>query len=191
LTPPTRRSPSSSTSMRRSSRRASRRACAPPTAMRSGRPRRTRGPSTATDSWPGSASPTWWTARRSRRRGAARRSRHGARSAVGSRPSASRARRRPAAPGARSTDDVPWPLPEPPGSGSGGGTIALAAGNLGPGLVLVHPDVAGEAEHALAEDVLHDLGGAALDGVGPAAQERLLGGPPEHADAAGALHVVG
>ena len=49
-----------------------------------------------------------------------------------------------------------------------------AAGHLDPGQVLVDPDVAGQAEDALAEDVPHDLGGAALDRVGPRPQERLL-----------------
>ena len=43
---------------------------------------------------------------------------------------------------------------------------ALArAGDVDPGLVLVDPDVARQAEDPLGEDVLHDLGGAALDRV--------------------------
>ena len=56
----------------------------------------------------------------------------------------------------------------------GRGLEPSAAGNLAPGELLVDADVAGQAEHPLAEDVLHDLGGAALDRVGPHAQERLL-----------------
>ena len=43
--------------------------------------------------------------------------------------------------------------------------------DLAPGEVLVDADVAGKAEHALAEDVAHDLRRAALDGVGAGAEE--------------------
>src|SRR5262245_64721160 len=43
----------------------------------------------------------------------------------------------------------------------------LRARHLMPGQVLVDPDVARQAQHPLAEDVLHDLGGAALDRVRP------------------------
>src|SRR5688500_3190493 len=50
----------------------------------------------------------------------------------------------------------------------------LRARHLDPGELLVDADVAGEAEHPLAEDVAHDLGGAALDRVGPGPEERLL-----------------
>ena len=50
----------------------------------------------------------------------------------------------------------------------------LVAGDFAPGDVAVDADVAGEAEDTLAEDVLHHLGGATLDRVGAAAQERLL-----------------
>ncbi len=46
--------------------------------------------------------------------------------------------------------------------------------DLAPGHVAVDADIAGQAEHPLAEDVLHDLGGAALDRVGPRAEELLL-----------------
>ena len=48
------------------------------------------------------------------------------------------------------------------------------ARHLAPRDLAVDAHVAGQAEHTLAEDVLHHLGGAALDRVGPAAQERLL-----------------
>ena len=51
---------------------------------------------------------------------------------------------------------------------------ALVARDGAPGDVLVDADVAGQAEHPLAEDVAHDLGGAALDRVRPRAEERLL-----------------
>ena len=49
----------------------------------------------------------------------------------------------------------------------------LGAGDLGPGKVLVHTDVAGQAEYPLSDDVALDLRGAALDGVGPGPQEHL------------------
>src|SRR4051812_15216874 len=61
-----------------------------------------------------------------------------------------------------------------------GGWEGLAAGDLAPGKGLVDADVARQAEHALAEDVLHDLAGAALDRVRPHAQERLLRVRPQH-----------
>ena len=48
-----------------------------------------------------------------------------------------------------------------------------APGDLAPGEVLVDTDVAGESEDSLADDVLHDLGGATLDRVGPGPQEVL------------------
>ena len=51
----------------------------------------------------------------------------------------------------------------------------LSCGDLGPGQVLVGADVARQAQYSLAEDVLHDLGRAALDRVGPTSQEGLSG----------------
>ena len=53
---------------------------------------------------------------------------------------------------------------------------ASVARHLRPGQPLVGPHVAGEAEHPLAQDVAHDLGRAALDGVGPGPQEHALHG---------------
>src|SRR5262245_147248 len=44
-----------------------------------------------------------------------------------------------------------------------------------PGDVLVDARLAGQPEHALAQDVAHDLGGAALDRVRARAQELILG----------------
>ena len=46
--------------------------------------------------------------------------------------------------------------------------------HFAPRKVLVDPRLARQAEHPLAEDVLHDVGGAALDRVGLHPQERLL-----------------
>ena len=46
-------------------------------------------------------------------------------------------------------------------------------GHLAPGGVVPRVGLAGQAEDPLAHDVLVDLGGAALDGVGPAAQHAL------------------
>src|SRR5690348_7234651 len=43
--------------------------------------------------------------------------------------------------------------------------VALVAQYVLPGDVLVRTDVTGQAEHALAENVAHHLGRAALDGV--------------------------
>ena len=60
----------------------------------------------------------------------------------------------------------------------------LVPGDVFPGDLAVDPDVARQPEHPLAEDVAHDLGGATLDGVGAAAEERLL-------DRVGALDVIG
>src|SRR5436190_24053086 len=61
------------------------------------------------------------------------------------------------------------------------------AGDVLPGDFPVDRRFLGEAEDAFAEDVAHDLGGAALDGVGPAAEEAadgggraLVGGGPRH-----------
>jgi hypothetical protein len=48
----------------------------------------------------------------------------------------------------------------------------------------------GRPEHALAQDVAHDLGGAALDGVGPHPQEHLAHVGRAHADQVGADHGV-
>ena len=39
--------------------------------------------------------------------------------------------------------------------------------NLRPRKLLVHPDVARQTEHPLAQDVPLDLGGSALDRIGP------------------------
>src|SRR5262245_1036100 len=50
-----------------------------------------------------------------------------------------------------------------------------AARHLDPGTVLVDAWLAGEPEHLLAEDVLHDLGGAAFDRVRAGPQEHLAG----------------
>src|SRR2546421_91706 len=55
-------------------------------------------------------------------------------------------------------------------------SASAAALDVLPGDVAVDLGLPGEAEDALAEDVAHDLGGAALDGVGPAAQEAPDGG---------------
>ena len=52
------------------------------------------------------------------------------------------------------------------GLGSAGLSRSVAR-HLGPGQALVGPDVTRQAEHPLAEDVAHDLRGAAFDGVGP------------------------
>lgn len=49
------------------------------------------------------------------------------------------------------------------------------AGNVTPRDVLVSASFGRRAENALADDVALDLGGATLDGVGPAAQEELPG----------------
>src|SRR5207302_2312583 len=65
-----------------------------------------------------------------------------------------------------------------------------ATRHLRPRRVLVDADVAGKAEHTLAEDVAHDLGRAAFDGVGAHAEEGLLGGRVLHG-ALGAGHLVG
>src|SRR6185437_6092143 len=50
-------------------------------------------------------------------------------------------------------------------------SLRLAAGDLGPRLVLVDPEVRWQAENAFGEDVSHDLRRAAFDRVGPGAQE--------------------
>ena len=50
---------------------------------------------------------------------------------------------------------------------------AVSARHLFPGDVFVDAGLAGEAEDALAEDVAHDLGRAALDRVGPGPQEHV------------------
>ena len=70
--------------------------------------------------------------------------------------------------------------------------VGSGAGHLGPGELLVDAGLAGEAEHALAEDVAHDLRGAALDRVGPGAQEHLArrAGRALEADGLGAAHLV-
>src|SRR5207247_818365 len=52
-------------------------------------------------------------------------------------------------------------------------TAASGAGYLAPGERFVDSGFAGEPEDALAEDVAHDLGGAALDRVGPRPQEHV------------------
>src|SRR5437868_12066837 len=51
--------------------------------------------------------------------------------------------------------------------------ITSAAWHLTPGHVLVGPRLAGEAQHPLTEDVLHDVGGPALDRVRLHPQHRL------------------
>src|SRR6201996_8183893 len=72
-------------------------------------------------------------------------------------------------------------------------SLRLAAGNLGERPVLVDPEVRGQAEDTLGQDVAHDLGRAALDRVRPGAQEgaarvsRLL--PP--AAQLALVHLVG
>ena len=75
----------------------------------------------------------------------------------------------------RSTGDDPLPGRQRAAPGpsdlSAAGSVAR---HLRPGQVLVGAHVAGQAEHPLAEDVAHDLGGAALDRVGPGPQEHPL-----------------
>ena len=81
-----------------------------------------------------------------------------------SRPPASRNRRSPTGATGDTGPHVLDRPPPPPGLRSGAPRSRA---------VLVDPDVARQAEDPLAQDVLHDLGRAALDGVGPRPEERL------------------
>src|SRR5438270_853406 len=56
-------------------------------------------------------------------------------------------------------------------------SASVAAGDVLPGDVSVDGGLFGEAEDPLAEEVAHDLGGAAFDGVGAAAEEAADGHP--------------
>src|SRR3546814_11302472 len=69
--------------------------------------------------------------------------------------------------GVRGIEGEPYPI--------AAGTSPRLAGHVPPPQVLVDPGLTGEAEHPLAQDVLHDLRRAALDRVGPGTQEPLAG----------------
>src|SRR5919206_3551809 len=67
------------------------------------------------------------------------------------------------------------PIPRPPPVTRATRPLSSSAtGHLAPRLAGVGAQVAGQAQQPLAEDVAQHLGGAALDGVGPAAQELAL-----------------
>src|SRR5215211_943263 len=70
--------------------------------------------------------------------------------------------------------------------------VTSAPRHLGPGHVLVDPRLARQAQHPLAHDVALDLRRAALDRVGPRAQEHLAGRSrwPHEPQALGAAHRV-
>src|SRR5207248_3875454 len=73
----------------------------------------------------------------------------------------------------RDTDDLDW---HPAQDEIELSRPSVAALDVLPGDVPVDRGLFGEAKDALAQDVAHDLGRAAFDGVGPAAQEAPDGG---------------